>query len=609
MNTQTSHATEYSWLKVLMWSFLFYFAWHGKSMLLVYNEGILPGPDDFLRLHQVQNWLSGQGWYDLTAYRMFPSVGADIHWSRFVDIPIGALISFFNIFTDTVTASRIASIVWPLALFLSSVALIVAISDNLIGKQHRLFALFFFVLSVDTMVEFKPGRLDHHNVQIVLLILMIFGICKGFGKYSSYFVGAIIPLTLVIGLDSVVCIFAALSFLAFDWALNREGAAKRLKETGLAIGISSPIFYALSFTPENWLSNNACDAYSSFYVAALVLLSIGFVFLAKASVINIFGAKNTLVFRLLLGIAVAGTIIIVIFYIFPNCLEGPLGNISPELQVRWLDSVLEAKGLFERMQIDLSYWGAQAIYLSIVLGVAIWVVIKRAIKTPELAVLGFIIVICILGTLYQTRIIRTGIYIIIPFCVIFANMTWVYLSNKFKNNIMICYVAQASICLALTPFFWIAIGFIISSILPNNTAIAQVGTNNKINSLSQISCTSEIAVNVLKDTKSGHVISDLNTSTALLVHTNHTVEGGSYHRNSESILNVLNFFQGSFEEAKEIADKSDADFVVICRDNIPPQSDNAKSILVNAIATNQLPEWLKLISKPEAKLVILKVVH
>ncbi len=48
--------------------------------------------DDNMRIMQVRGLLHGQGWFDLRDYRMNPPYGANIHWSRLVDLPIAGLI-------------------------------------------------------------------------------------------------------------------------------------------------------------------------------------------------------------------------------------------------------------------------------------------------------------------------------------------------------------------------------------------------------------------------------------------------------------------------------------------------------------------------------------
>src|SRR5437868_12898428 len=64
--------------------------------ILLFN---LPDADDNMRLMQVRDLLHGQPWYDLRQHRMNSPAGANIHWSRLVDLPIAALLlglrSFF----------------------------------------------------------------------------------------------------------------------------------------------------------------------------------------------------------------------------------------------------------------------------------------------------------------------------------------------------------------------------------------------------------------------------------------------------------------------------------------------------------------------------------
>ena len=47
--------------------------------------------DDAMRLVQVRDLLAGQGWFDLTQYRLNPPDGVAMHWSRLIDLPIAIL--------------------------------------------------------------------------------------------------------------------------------------------------------------------------------------------------------------------------------------------------------------------------------------------------------------------------------------------------------------------------------------------------------------------------------------------------------------------------------------------------------------------------------------
>ena len=609
MSKSLPQANEYTWKKVLLWAFLFYVVWNWKGMMLVFTQGVLPGPDDFMRLHQVQNWFAGQAWYDLKAYRMAPPLGADIHWSRLIDAPIAALIGIFHLFMDLTSASRMAAIVWPLAIFLMATAAIIAICDHLAGKEHRLLALFFFVLSINTLAEFRPGRLDHHNVQILLLILIFLGVARGLGKYSSYWLGLFISCSIMVGLDSLLLIIGVLGFLALEWLFQKEGAADRLLQTGFAISISSIFLYVASFPADRWFSNNACDAFSMFYLSFLVLLSASFTGLAILSKSNLFHGQSALIYRLFAGAVLAAGILIVLFSIFPHCLDGPYGNVGDELKRRWLDKILEAKGIVQRYPENPMYWLSQAAYLLIMITVTALVVFRKVTQKSELAILGFVVVICILGAFYQTRILRTGIYSVIPFCVIFAGMTWHWLESKFSDKKILAYTCQALLCLLLTSTLWVTIGTAASLLVSNENNAVQQEKTESAQAEEIIACTSDLAVAELKSVDQSHIMSDLNTAPALLVHTRHSVEAGSYHRNGDNILNVIKFFEGSLDQAKQIADDREANFVVICREDIPVKKIDDELTLATAIGTNQLPTWLSWVSTPNASLAILKVAH
>src|ERR1700733_1318490 len=56
----------------------------------VWRTNFISDTDDATRLVQVHDFLAGQGWFDLTQYRIDPPDGLLMHWSRLVDVPIAA---------------------------------------------------------------------------------------------------------------------------------------------------------------------------------------------------------------------------------------------------------------------------------------------------------------------------------------------------------------------------------------------------------------------------------------------------------------------------------------------------------------------------------------
>ena len=89
--------------------------------LFLYRDAVatlgLRDADDYLRLVQVRDLLGGQSWFDVTQYRINPAEGGGMmHWSRFVDMQIAALIALLRLFLAPEAAERWAVAVYPLSL-------------------------------------------------------------------------------------------------------------------------------------------------------------------------------------------------------------------------------------------------------------------------------------------------------------------------------------------------------------------------------------------------------------------------------------------------------------------------------------------------------------
>src|SRR6478672_1403505 len=103
---------QWRWWTAFFWlSASAIFLWQNWAQIRGFGLG---DTDDNMRMMQVRAWLSGQGWYDLRQYRMNPPAGADIHWSRLVDLPIAGLKIAFAPFFGGANAERIAVAVAPL---------------------------------------------------------------------------------------------------------------------------------------------------------------------------------------------------------------------------------------------------------------------------------------------------------------------------------------------------------------------------------------------------------------------------------------------------------------------------------------------------------------
>ena len=93
--------------------------------------------DDNLRMSQVRALLAGQDWFDLRQYRLNPPTGADIHWSRLVDLPIAGLILILRPLVGGVDAERAAVAIAPMLPMLLLLFSIALTARRLIDRKRR----------------------------------------------------------------------------------------------------------------------------------------------------------------------------------------------------------------------------------------------------------------------------------------------------------------------------------------------------------------------------------------------------------------------------------------------------------------------------------------
>ncbi len=600
------------WWKVVLWALLFQIAWNWQGLAPVINNGELIGPDDFLRLHQITNWMNGQGWYDLTAHRMYPPIGGDIHWSRLVDVPIAGLIWFFDLFTSNKIAARLAAIVWPTLLIVATVAVLVGICDRLVRDYNRLLAVLFSVLCVSSIAQFVPGRLDHHNVQILLFTLVMLGLVMRPDKLGDILIGTCIAVSISIGLDSAMLFVPILAFLGFEWAMGKNENGQGLARVGAALAITSLGLYALNMPVERW-SDARCDANSLFFLSALLLVSGAYFALGFSTRWLAGNATRTVFMRFALGGIVATISVATLLWLFPHCSGGPFSQMGEEVSRRWLDNVQEAQGLIQVLDSRPSAWLSKVGYLVVMLAIGAIVIARRVAGSPKLVVIYFIVIICSAGMFFQIRILQTGIYAAIPFCVIFAMMSWGWLEQRFQGRKIVAMAVQTIVCIVLLSASWTFAGKLLLSKKSagdkEEPAVALTVENTSFQRRTTTQCYAEQDYTGLSALNPGLVMGDLDNSMSILVHTSHQVISGPYHRNERAILDVMDFFWTDIETAHAVTKKHDLDYIALCVPDPDFLAGDANSDgLAARIVRNEIPTWLEWISPPDARIRILRVV-
>lgn len=598
-------------VKIAIWTVLFQIAWFWRKIPLLLSEGALPDTDDFQRLSEVRAWLGGQGWYDLVNHRMDPPLGADMHWSRLVDVPIAFLIRFFGLFVDPLMAERLTALVWPTILLLATVYVVLAICRRLDPTANPLLALLFTVTCLASLSEFMPSRIDHHNVQILLFCTMLLGLVSGSRWWGHMLLGAAAAASISVGLDAILIIVALFAWLGLEWVIGRDAQGRALRGAAIGLAAATPVLFLLNFPPSQWLAPH-CDANSIVYFVALMGVALAYGALCLATPrLTLSTPRATLLARLGAGALAGGGACAAVLALYPQCALGPYGEISPELASRWLVQIEEARGLLQLLQDDPGKWMSSLLYGLLLLAVSSFVLARRLRGMPQLLPLYATFVISLLASLLQFRAMRIGAFSSIPFCVLFVEMAWAGVRRRFGDRRILAGALQAGVLVCLASPAWLLLSAVLAA---NNGTAARVAGETGAQAPGwraqqpYMFCNRQSDYAAFAGQPAGLVMSDVNSGPAIPVFTSNFSVGGPYHRNGRAILDMMDFFRTDMEKPRRIAAERAIDYVAWC-EPVEPLAQSESGTLAAHLARGEAPDWLVPLSAPGDRLHVYKVLR
>src|SRR3954464_4824802 len=246
--------------------------------------------DDAMRLAQLRDWLSGQGWYDLNQAR--GAGGYESHWSRLIDAGLAGTLWVFGWFFDPAMAERLMRVVWPLLWLFptnsggvgvprriwgraaAAIAGGVAIAWRIGGREAALMTLLLAAIGLPGFQQFRAGRIDHHNVQIALSMLAIAPtVWSDRVRWGALAAGAVTGLAMAIGLECLPYLLVCAAAFAVRYAADAK-SAQAARDYGLAWAASSLGGLLIIAGPDHW-SRAACDEIAVNWVALTAAGGIG----------------------------------------------------------------------------------------------------------------------------------------------------------------------------------------------------------------------------------------------------------------------------------------------------------------------------------------------
>src|SRR3954451_21650317 len=276
----TVDAVERHWKRVVVITWLAICAWFLVQKWPDVRWFRLPDTDDNMRIMQVRAWLSGQGWYDLRQYRMNPPYGADIHWSRLVDLPIAGIKILFAPIVGGSMAERIAVAVAPLLpMGVAFFGIAVAVR-RLIAPQAFALAIAILLCAHSARGMWTPCRIDHHGWQLALLAVSVAALADPKRARGGAMLAVSSVLSVAIGLEMLPYLALMGGTVVLMW-VREGGEARRLAAYGGALAGGAALAFLVFASYAN--RQPVCDALSPVWLSALVAAGAIAVALAFAS--------------------------------------------------------------------------------------------------------------------------------------------------------------------------------------------------------------------------------------------------------------------------------------------------------------------------------------
>jgi hypothetical protein len=331
--------------------------------------------DDAMRLVMVRDLLGGQGWYDPLIRRLQPPEGLYMHWSRLLDGGLAAAMALLGAVLPAQKAELWVRVAWPLAWIFPAVAAALVIARNLGERSAVVLTAVLLVSNLAIYQQFVPGRIDHHNVQIVMTLIALAGASAvARQRLLAAVAGAATGLGLAVGLEALA--FEALIGASFALRLTLDRrAAPAAGAYGLALALTTATVFVLQTPPWRW-SLSFCDALALNTVGALMIAGVG-LWLAALAASRGAGPLRVAV------LVCAGLVALLAYGVLdPACLHGPFAHVDPLVQRLWLDRVQEVQPLWSVWRI-LRDGAVQASVLLVLSAVGGFYLILRQWPSPK----------------------------------------------------------------------------------------------------------------------------------------------------------------------------------------------------------------------------------
>jgi hypothetical protein len=486
---------------------------------------------------------------------------------------------------------------WPVLLLLPALFAIVRMGARLAGKLGGLFALLLGASCGAAMEPFRPGSVDHHNVQLVLTLWMIAFLLE-FDRSRWMAAGAALMacLSMAVGLETLPYIIVALLAVVLWWIADGKAIAPHVRTFG-AVFAGASILLLGGAAASAYRFVAACDTFSGFYAALCLAGGIGLVAVCSMPFL-----ERSALHRGAAFIVLGGALIALAAAVGPECLRGPYAAVDPRLGPIWFSRIEEAQSPFVLAAQAPGNFVAGYGYavLAVLAAIAAIALVPHSDRRAAGIVAAFALAALIVtslevrGTAFAQMYALPGLAALVV-----TGISRLRLPGP--RSVLATIVALFA---ASNASFAVAANAIQTSLPKDQRFYA-------IQDAWHEACLAPGDFAALAALPTGRVLAVVDQGPFILAYTHHSAIGGPYHRDAAGILDSFIAFTGTPAKSAAIVARRGIDYVAICKPApdyaFYRQQDGDKGIL-SQLAAGKKIVWLAPIpSKGAGKIELYRV--
>lgn len=545
-------------------------------------------PDDELRLQQVRDLISGQGWFDLVNHRIDAAGGGVLmHWSRLVDAPIAAVMLILRPLLGPAGAEQAALLAVPAITLFAVAALVAWMAARTLPRGTMGFCLLALAFAAPVMVQLQPLRIDHHGWQIALALLAVAGLYPADARRGGWITGGALAAWMAISFEGLPLSAWIVAVLAL-WSLYDRRAAARLVATMQALAIVS----AALFLATRGLADLAthCDA-----IAPVHLAMFGWGALAITLATRLHpGSRAALIAGL--GAAGGGALALVALAA-PQCTSGSFDMLDPVVRSLWYDNVQEGKPLFQ------SPWPLVAQYaLPPLLGLYAATRLARGAADDEgrrwwISYAMVLAGALALGLAVTRASAIAGALAAVPLGWLIAS--WIAALKRPANPLLRLGELGAAAMLIFAVLLPVVPVMAIEKLAGDAPPAAKRARGN---GAAALACNARAARAELAALPRGDILAPLDFGPNLLLNSPMGVVATGHHRGAPAMRQVIDAFSGTPDEARAIMQARALRYVIVCPrvQEMDLYRKRAPDGFAVRLLAGRAPEWLRPVPLPPA---------